>query len=59
MEIDTEIVSAKPLTKDEEAMVRVAMIIQALAQCLKELGFDVDKAAEKAAGAIRIAWEQE
>jgi len=59
IEIDTEIVSAKPLTKDEEAMVRLAMITQALVRCLKELGFDVDKAAEKIAGAIRVAWEQE
>jgi len=58
IEIDTEIVSAKPLTKDEEAMVRLAMLIQALVQTFKELGFDVDKAVEKLAGAIRRAWEQ-
>jgi len=58
MEIDTEIVSVKPLTEGQEGVVRVAMLIQALAQYLKELGFDVDKAAESAAGAIRVAWEE-
>gem|GEM_PF-7099113 len=60
MEIETSITVERPkdLSEDETDTLECFALIVALTRWFQKNGYDVDKAAEAAAGAVRAAWEE-
>jgi len=60
VDVETSITVEKPkdLSEDKTSALECLALIVALTRWFQKNGFDVDKAAEGAAGAIRVAWEE-
>jgi len=57
-EVRITVEKPKDLSEDETSVLECFTLIVALTRWFQKIGYDVDKAAEGIAGAIRAAWEE-